>query len=97
MLVLSRQRDERIVIGDDVEVVVVDIRGDKVRLGIVAPSTVSVHRKEIYEAIRRENQDAAGLRGELPRIAASSAGSDAARRLAQQRLDGHEGVRREIA
>ena len=43
MLVLSRQRDERIVIGDEVEVVVVDIRGDKVRLGIVAPNTVSVH------------------------------------------------------
>jgi len=97
MLVLSRQRDERIVIGDEVEVVVVDIRGDKVRLGIVAPSTVSVHRKEIYEAIRRENQDAAGLRGELPRIAASAAGSDAARRLAQQQLDGPRGAHREIA
>ena len=49
-------------IGDDVEVTVVDIRGDKVRLGINAPRTVSVHRKEIYEAIRRENREAAKVR-----------------------------------
>lgn len=53
MLVLSRQRDETIVIGDNIEVTVVDIRGDKVRLGINAPKTVSVHRKEVYEAIHR--------------------------------------------
>jgi len=58
MLVLARQRDETIVIGDDIEVTVVDIRGDKVRLGINAPKTVSVHRKEIYDAIRRENKAA---------------------------------------
>lgn len=96
MLVLSRQRDERIVIGDDVEVVVVDIRGDKVRLGIVAPNTVSVHRKEIYEAIRRENQDASGLRGELPRFPSPGSGSDAVRRLAQRSEERGEG-RREIA
>lgn len=96
MLVLSRQRDERIVIGDDVEVVVVDIRGDKVRLGIVAPSTVSVHRKEIYEAIRRENQDAASIRGELPRFHTPGAGSEAVRRLAQRNDDRGE-TRREIA
>jgi len=55
MLVLSRQRDETIVIGDNIEVTVVDIRGDKVRLGINAPKEVSVHRKEVYEAIKREN------------------------------------------
>jgi carbon storage regulator len=96
MLVLSRQRDERIVIGDEVEVVVVDIRGDKVRLGIVAPNTVSVHRKEVYEAIRRENQDAASLRGELPRLGSVTPGSDAVRRLAQRHKDGEQG-RREIA
>ncbi len=59
MLVLSRQRDETIMIGDDIEVTVVDIRGDKVRLGITAPKEVSVHRKEVYEAIKRENRDAA--------------------------------------
>ena len=56
MLVLSRQRDEAIMIGDEVEITVVDIRGDKIRLGITAPSRVVVHRKEVYEAIRSENQ-----------------------------------------
>lgn len=54
MLVLSRQKGESIIIGDDVEVVIVDVRGDKVRLGINAPRAVSVHRKEIYEVIQRE-------------------------------------------
>ena len=61
MLVLSRQRDETIMIGDDVEITVVDIRGDKVRLGITAPRHIQVHRKEVYEAIRRENERAATL------------------------------------
>ncbi len=59
MLVLSRQRNETIMIGDEVEVTVIDIRGDKVRLGINAPREVTVHRKEVYEAIKRENQAAA--------------------------------------
>ncbi len=54
MLVLSRQRDESIMIGDDVEIVIVDIRGDKVRLGITAPTEIPVHRKEVYESIKRE-------------------------------------------
>ena len=54
MLVLSRQRDESIMIGDEVEITIVDVRGDKVRLGINAPRSISVHRKEIYEAIQRE-------------------------------------------
>jgi carbon storage regulator len=54
MLVLSRHRDESIVIGDDIVVTIVDIRGDKVRLGIQAPTHVSVHRQEIYDAIQRE-------------------------------------------
>ena len=62
MLVLSRQRDETIMIGDDILVTVVDIRGDKVRLGITAPKEVTVHRKEVYEAIRRENRAAAQLK-----------------------------------
>ena len=59
MLVLSRQRDETIMIGDDIEITVVDIRGDKVRLGITAPTQIAVHRKEVYDAIRRENEQAA--------------------------------------
>ena len=54
MLVLSRKRDERIMIGDQISLMVVDIRGDKVRLGIEAPSDVAVHRREVYEAIQRE-------------------------------------------
>jgi len=59
MLVLSRHRDESIIIGDDIRITVVDIRGDKVRLGINAPVEIPVHRQEIYEAIRRENRRAA--------------------------------------
>jgi carbon storage regulator len=64
MLVLSRQRDETIMIGDDIEITVVDIRGDKVRLGITAPSHVPVHRKEVYEAIKRENRAATKMKPE---------------------------------
>jgi carbon storage regulator len=63
MLVLSRQRDETIMIGDDIEITVVDIRGEKVRLGINAPAHVAVHRKEVYEAIKREKQAAAVKNG----------------------------------
>lgn len=54
MLVLSRFRDEAIRIGDDVIVTIVDIRGDKVRLGIEAPAEIPVHRQEVYDAIQRE-------------------------------------------
>jgi len=61
MLVLSRHRDESIMIGDDVVVTIVDIRGDKVRLGINAPQDIPVHRREVYEAIQRENQKATKL------------------------------------
>lgn len=60
MLVLSRQKDEMIVIGegdDKVEITIVDIHGDKVRLGITAPRRISVHRKEIYDAIQKEKKD----------------------------------------
>jgi carbon storage regulator len=64
MLVLSRQKDETIIIGDDIEITVVDIRGDKVRLGVSAPKQISVHRKEVYDAIRRENREAAQVKPE---------------------------------
>jgi len=62
MLVLSRQVDETITIGDDIEITIVDIRGEKVRLGINAPSHISIHRKEVYDAIKREAE--AGERGQ---------------------------------
>ncbi|MDR1291769.1 MAG: carbon storage regulator CsrA [Planctomycetaceae bacterium] len=55
MLVLSRKRNESVVINDNITIVVVDVRGDKVRLGIDAPKNVPVHRKEIYDAIRNSN------------------------------------------
>ncbi len=57
MLVLSRTRDESIMIGDDVEIIIVDVRGDKVRLGITAPKSIPVHRREIYDAIQREKNE----------------------------------------
>lgn len=63
MLVLSRQKDESIIIGDDVEIIIVDVRGDKVRLGITAPKNISVHRREVYEAIQREKQEKAEKEG----------------------------------
>ena len=56
MLVLSRKRNEQIVIAENIVITVVDIRRDKVRLGIEAPKSVPVHRKEVYEAIQREKQ-----------------------------------------
>lgn len=56
MLVLSRHRDEGVMIGDGIRVSVIDIRGDKVRLGIEAPKDVPVHRDEVYEAIKSEQQ-----------------------------------------
>jgi len=58
MLVLSRQRDESIIIGENIVVTIVDIRGDKVRLGIDAPTEIPVHRREVFEAIQRENLQA---------------------------------------
>ncbi len=57
MLVLSRQKDESIMIGDDVEITIVDVRGDKVRLGINAPRNITVHRKEIYLANQKEKEE----------------------------------------
>ena len=58
MLVLSRKKDERIIIGDQITVMVIEIRGDKVRLGIDAPKEVTVHREEVYEAnLRRQELD----------------------------------------
>lgn len=56
MLVLSRTRDQSIMIGDDVKVTILDVRGDKVRLGITAPRGIAVHREEIYNRIRKQEK-----------------------------------------
>lgn len=56
MLVLTRQTEESIIIGDDVEIVIVGVSGNRVRLGINAPRRISVHRKEVYETIQREKR-----------------------------------------
>lgn len=63
MLVLSRQVNQVIKIGDDIEIMIVDIRGDKCRIGINAPKETTVHRQEVYEAIQRENlrKESAGV------------------------------------
>ena len=58
MLVLSRQKDESIMIGDGIRITVVDVRGDKVSLGITAPKDVKVFRAELYEEIQRQNREA---------------------------------------
>ena len=57
MLCLSRQKNESIMIGDEIEVSIIDVRGDKVRLGINAPRTVSIHRKEIWNAIQKGKKE----------------------------------------
>jgi carbon storage regulator len=59
MLVMSRSKGESVMIGDDIEVQVVEIRGDKVRLGVTCSSDTSVHRLEVFEAIRRMDQEPA--------------------------------------
>jgi len=60
MLVLARRLNESIMIGDDIEIVVIDIKGDQVKLGIKAPRKITVHRKEIYQEIKQENIAAMG-------------------------------------
>ena len=72
MLVLSRHRCEQIMIGDDVVITVVEIRGDIVRIGIDAPKSVPVHRAEVYHAINAENRRAAAAREASAHIANES-------------------------
>ena len=64
MLVLTRKVGQSIVIGDEIEVVVLEVRGEQVRVGIRAPKTVAVHRKEIYDQIQEENRSSAEVRPE---------------------------------
>lgn len=76
MLVLSRQRDESIMIGDNIVITIVDIRGDKVRLGINAPAEIPVHRQEVYEAIQRENLRASRIEPKDTRPLGKAKGSE---------------------
>ena len=61
MLVLTRKKDQTIVINDDIEITVLDIQGDQVRVGINAPRSVSIHRKEVFLEIRQENKKASEI------------------------------------
>jgi carbon storage regulator len=61
MLVLTRKPNQSIVIGDDIELTVIEVRGDQVRIGIEAPKSISVHRKEIYEQIKAQNLRASAV------------------------------------
>lgn len=62
MLVLSRKKNESIIIGDNIEIVIVDVKGDQVKVGVKAPKNVSVHRAEVYEEIQKENMEAAKIK-----------------------------------
>ncbi len=68
MLILSRKLNERIMIGDDIELSIVEIRGDQVKVGIDAPKDVKVYRREVYEAIQEENRAAAQTGIRLPTL-----------------------------
>jgi len=68
MLILSRRANESIMIGDSIEISIVDIKGDQVKLGIRAPKKVKVYRKEVYENIQRENREALQSTGALPSL-----------------------------
>jgi carbon storage regulator len=75
MLVLSRKKNESIVINDDITIVVVEIRGDKVRLGVEAPKEVPVHRREVFDAIHR-NDAASGEKAETKSEASGNGGEE---------------------
>jgi len=68
MLILSRRKDESVIIDDAIEISVVDIRGDQVKLGIKAPRSVKIYRNEVFQAIQAENRAAAAAPVELPEL-----------------------------
>jgi carbon storage regulator len=68
VLVLSRKLEESIMIGDEIEIKVISVQGETVKLGITAPRSIPVHRKEVYEEIERENIRAAGTGHEIEKI-----------------------------
>lgn len=63
MLVMSRKKNQKIIIGDNIEIMIVDVKGDKVRLGIECPREIPVHRQEVWDAIKRAEQN--GKEGEI--------------------------------
>lgn len=71
MLILSRKKNESIQIGDDIEIKIVAIEGDQIKIGIEAPRHIDIHRKEIYVAIQEENNRAANLSGDLLNLLSS--------------------------
>ena len=96
MLVLSRYRDESIYIGDDIVITVVDIRGDRVRIGVQAPSDVTVHRQEVYDAIKNGSPRDSGA--EIRKIDPSpsvqtSATAPLSRELSRQKAKMSEGAK----
>ena len=68
MLILSRKVNEKIMIGDDISVSIVEIKGDQIRLGVVAPRNVKVYRQEIYDAIMAENKEALESVVKIPKL-----------------------------
>ncbi|MDR3201205.1 MAG: carbon storage regulator CsrA [Spirochaetales bacterium] len=68
MLILTRKTGESIMIGDTIEIQVVDLKGDQVKIGIKAPPTIKLYRKEVYDAIQKENTAAAQSKPELPSL-----------------------------
>ncbi|MDR2404513.1 MAG: carbon storage regulator CsrA [Spirochaetaceae bacterium] len=66
MLILSRKINEKIMIGDDIAISIIEIRGDQVRIGVNAPKSVKVFRQEVFDAIRTENKAAAESRAVFP-------------------------------
>lgn len=68
MLVLTRKLNESIMVGDNVKITIVDVKGDQVKLGITAPREVAVHREEVYREIQKENQLAANAKANLDQL-----------------------------
>ncbi|NLY74099.1 MAG: carbon storage regulator CsrA [Firmicutes bacterium] len=68
MLVLTRKLNESIMVGDNVKITIVDVKGDQVKLGITAPREVAVHREEVYREIQKENQLAAAAKANLEQL-----------------------------
>jgi carbon storage regulator len=83
MLVLTRRTGESVMVGDDIVITVLDVRGDIVRVGIAAPRTVQVHREEVFQELQKANQDAAAARDDVVQALAHLLAPDAERTTEQ--------------